>query len=130
MQVTIFTDYGLRCLMYLSKKEELVSVREIAGHYSISYHHLVKVVHQLSQLGHVISVKGKGGGIKIAPQAKGMRIGDLVKQLEPNMDLVECFNKETNTCKITDRCKLKHHFSEAREAFIKTLNRYTVDDAF
>jgi Rrf2 family nitric oxide-sensitive transcriptional repressor len=130
MQVTIFTDYGLRCLMFLSAQEEdkISSVREIADYYSISYNHLVKVVHQLSQLGHIISIKGKGGGLKLAPHARSLRLGDLVKELEPHMDLVECFDKETNSCKITASCELKHYFFEARESFIKSLNKHTLKD--
>ena len=49
MQLTSFTDYGLRCLMYLaSRPENTCSVREIAEYYNISRNHLVKVVHKLA----------------------------------------------------------------------------------
>ena len=91
MQITIFTDYGLRSLMFLAARpERLCNVREISDHYGISYNHLVKVIHRLSQLGYVQSIKGKGGGVKLAKEATTLRLGDLVKALEPNMDIVEC----------------------------------------
>ena len=130
MQLTAFTDYGLRSLMYLGiEPEKLCSVKEISEHYAISRNHLVKVVHRLAQLGYIASSKGKGGGIKLAIDATQLKLGDLVKQLEPNMYLVECFNKETNRCKITRTCQLKHYLYEANDAFIKTLNKYTLADA-
>lgn len=130
MQLTSFTDYGLRSLMYLAARpQNLCSVREISEHYGISRNHLVKVVHRLAQLGHIESSKGKGGGIKLACDPKSLMLGELVKQLEPHMFLVECFDEKTNTCQITVSCQLKHYLYEARVAFLDSLNRYTLADA-
>lgn len=62
MQLTKFTDYSLRCLVYLSaRKDSYVSIRTISDYYNISYEHLTKVVHNLSNLGYVESKKGKNG---------------------------------------------------------------------
>lgn len=131
MQLTIFTDYGLRSLMFLAANPaKLCSVREIADHYGISYNHLVKVVHRLSQQGYVISAKGKGGGIKLAADPTTLRLGDIVRTLEPHMNMVECFAKETNTCRVTDSCLLKHMLFDAKQSFIDTLNRHTLADTY
>jgi len=130
MQLTTFTDYGLRSLMYLAARPGTwCSVREIAEHYGISRNHLVKVVHRLAQLGYVQSTKGKGGGIRLAGDAGTLRIGDLVQALEPNMHMVECFDKERNQCRITSSCTLKHYLSEASTSFIATLNQHSLADA-
>ena len=130
MQLTIFTDYGLRSLMYLaSQPDKLCSVREIAEHYGISRNHLVKVVHRLAQLGYITSSKGRGGGIQLASKAETLRIGDLVQQLEPNMRLVECFDRETNSCRVVSGCLLKHFLSDANKAFLDSLNHHTLADA-
>jgi len=70
MQLTRFTDYGLRCLMYLAARpDDLSSVKEISEYYKISRNHLVKIVHRLSQLGYIETSKGKGGGIRLAEGA-------------------------------------------------------------
>lgn len=130
MQLTIFTDYGLRSLMYVAAHpSRRCSVREIAEHYGISRNHLVKVVHRLSQLGYISSSKGKGGGITLARPAEQLQLGDLVRELEPNMQLVECFNKDTNTCRIISGCRLKHYLMDANTAFIASLNRHSLADA-
>lgn len=129
MQLTIFTDYGLRTLMFLTAHPARTSsVREIADYYGISYNHLVKVTHRLAQLGFITSTKGKGGGLKISPQAEKLRLGDLVQALEPNMDVVECFNRDTNTCRITTSCQLKHYLFDAQQSFIASLNKHTLAD--
>lgn len=129
MQLTQFTDYGLRCLIYLAvHQKKLSTVKEISEYYGVSRNHLVKVVHRLSQARLIESIKGKGGGIRLASKAQELRLGDIVKLLETNMDLVECFNQNTNTCKIAHICQIKHYLYEAGAAFIATLNRYTLAD--
>lgn len=129
MQITRFTDYGLRTLMYVAARaENSASVKEVADHYGISRNHLVKVVHRLSQLGYIETTKGKGGGIRIAKDAEKLRLGDLIQELEPNMNMVECFDAKTNTCRITEACRLKHYLFEATQNFIITMNKYTLAD--
>mgnify|MGYP006428664883 FL=1 len=129
MQLTSFTDYGLRTLMYLSSRcEDTASVKEVAEYYGISRNHLVKVVHTLSQHGYIETTKGKGGGMKIAAGSQNLRLGDLIMQLEPNMNMVECFDAKNNTCRISANCQLKHYLFEATQNFIHTMNKYTLAD--
>lgn len=129
MQLTSFTDYGLRTLMYLARKPETKSsVKEVADYYGISRNHLVKIVHKLAQLGYIQSTKGKGGGITIAPDTLNISLADIVRELEPSMDLVECFDKVNNTCRITNSCQLKHYLFEAKQSFMATLAKYTLAD--
>lgn len=129
MQLTLFTDYALRSLIYLAAHPGTSSsVKEIAAHYGISRNHLVKVVHKMATLGLIESSKGKGGGIRLAQEPASMRLGDIVRSME-SMEIVECFNRDTNTCRISDVCRLKHILYEASDNFIRTLNQYSLQDA-
>lgn len=128
MQLTTFTDYSLRAMMFMAQhNDRLCNVKEIAEFYDISRNHLVKVVHRLSQLGYVVTQKGKGGGIRLAAHAQGLKLGDLVTQLEPHMHLVECFGA-SNKCRITASCKLRHVLYDSQKAFLGSLNAYTLAD--
>lgn len=129
MQLTLFTDYALRSLMFIaSHPDRLTSVREISEHYNISRNHLVKVIHKLAILEYITTTKGKGGGLAMARDPDTLRLGDLIQQLEPNMDLVECFDRKTNTCRIINSCRLKHCLMDANAAFIQSLNKHTLAD--
>lgn len=129
MQLTRFTDYSLRVLMYLAMEpERLCTVREIAEYYNISQNHLVKVVHNLSKLAYIESIKGKGGGIRLIGEPKDIGLRDLILRLEPNLTLVECFDKSTNTCRITSICTLKGILYESLQAMLTTLDKYTLAD--
>lgn len=115
--------------MYLAARPaEVHSVKEIAEHYGISRNHLVKVVHRLSQLAYISTSKGKGGGIRLMPGAETLGLGDIMMQLEADMNIAECFNPETNTCLITEHCRLKHYLFEARQSFVSAMNCHTLAD--
>ncbi|UZE97785.1 RrF2 family transcriptional regulator [Alkalimarinus alittae] len=127
MQITRFTDYSLRTLMYLNTHStRLCTVKEVAEYHNISQNHLVKVVHNLSRLGYIKSTKGKNGGIRLTENTDKTRLGDLIMQFEPTMNTAECFDPESNTCNLTVSCQLKHYLQEAMQNFINTMNQYTL----
>lgn len=129
MQLTTFTDYSLRSLLYLAAfSPETVRIKEIADYYQISQNHLMKVVHRLSQLKYIETTRGRNGGIRINEKVYRLYLGDLITNFEPHMAMVECFNPETNQCKLTNFCQLKHYLTEARQRFIDTMNQYTFAD--
>ena len=128
MRITQYTDYALRELLYLgAAPERLATIAEIAERYAISRSHLMKVVNQLVQDGVVVGLRGKGGGIRLAKPASEISLGALVRDLEPDLALVECFGP-ANQCVITGGCRLKGIFNEALSAFLAVLDRYTLAD--
>lgn len=130
MRLTLFTDYSLRTLMYLSQyQDKMCTAREIAEKYDISLNHMVKVVHKLSQLGFIYSMKGKNGGIKLNLPPEKINLWELIQKLEPDFTIVECFNSDHNTCRIVSACGLKVIFQEAMQSFAKTLSKYSLADA-
>lgn len=129
VQLTRYTDYGLRVLLYLACTREDVTVAEIAQQYGISRNHLVKVVHALSQKGYVQTTRGRAGGLRLAMPPELIGIGQVIRDLESNRALVECFAPETNTCPIAPVCALKGVLVEAEAAFQRELDKYTLADA-
>lgn len=100
MRLTNYSDYALRSLIYLAIKPEpqkLANISDIASSYHISKSHLTKIIHQLGQLGYIDSVRGKNGGIRLACAPKDINLGVLIKQIEPDFDLVECFATQAST---------------------------------
>lgn len=128
MRLSNFTDYSLRVLIYLALKgDKLSTVAEIAESYKISKNHLVKVVHNLSKLGVIESFKGKGGGLRLKIDPKALNIGKLVRDLENDTKLVECFSDE-GECQINGACKLKAALKKAQNSFYLTLEEYYLSD--
>lgn len=129
MRLTLYSDYSLRVLLYLShKQEETVTITELAEFYKISRNHLVKVVHNLGINGFISTSRGKHGGIRLARPAQEISVGEVIRHTEPDFDLLECFNPETDHCVITKNCALKGVLFEARKSFVDVLDRYTLAD--
>ncbi|MEE4293478.1 MAG: Rrf2 family transcriptional regulator [Xanthomonadales bacterium] len=128
MKLTRFTDYSLRVLMYLGlKDEERVTIREISDAYGISRNHLMKVVSLLTRMGYLDARRGPGGGIALAKPANEIIIADVVRDMEDDLNMVECFCAG-GTCVIKPVCELKSALCKALAAYIDTLEHYTLSD--
>lgn len=129
MRLTTFTDYCLRALIFVAlKEEEITTIDEIAAHHQINRNHLVKVVFRLGQLGYLRTLRGKGGGIRLAVDPAKLNLGKLVSQTEQDFVLVECFAPRDCLCVVEPACVLKGALRAALEAFFAILDGYTLAD--
>ena len=128
MHLTQHTDYALRMLIYLgANTERLVTIAEVSERFDVSRSHLMKVANQLVRDGFVEGLRGKGGGLRLARAAADINIGDVVRCMERGMQLVECFGSESQ-CLLTPNCRLKGVLGKALEAFLATLDGYSLAD--
>jgi Rrf2 family nitric oxide-sensitive transcriptional repressor len=127
MKLTRFTDYSLRVLIYLGLKNDgRVTIKEISEAYNISRNHLMKVVSLLTRMGYVDARRGPGGGIALARSAQDIVIADVVRDMEDDLNLVECLAE--GSCIIKPVCELKSALNQALSAYLQTLERYTLQD--
>lgn len=128
MRLTRFTDYALRSLIFLGLRGEAGGrIREIAEHYDISEHHLTKVVQELARAGFVQTLRGRSGGLRLARPPEEIVVGAVVRALEEDLSLVECFSAGSR-CVIRRSCGLKGALGEALAAFLAVLDGYTLTD--
>lgn len=128
MQLTDFSDYTLRMLMYGAlRQDRLFTIAEIATLFGISRSHLTKVANNLTRAGYLTAVRGRSGGLKLAMDPGRIRLGDVLRASEPDFALVECFGSD-NRCIISPHCRLRGILGEALGAFTATLDRYTLTD--
>ncbi len=129
MQLTSFSDYALRVLIYAAVHPEARCLTaDVATAFGISRHHVVKVVNGLQHLGYLDTTRGREGGFALAREPQRISVGEVVRQTEGTMALVECFDRDTNTCPLARACGLKGVLSEAFDAFLAVLDRYSLAD--
>lgn len=128
MQLTMHTDYALRLMIYLAVRDgSSVPVQTVADAYGISANHLAKVAQTLTRFGYVRSIRGRSGGITLGKRPKAVNIGTLVREVESTLAVVECFEPDSS-CPIQPACTLKRILQTALDAFLATLDRYTLED--
>lgn len=126
MQLTRFSDFALRVLMYAHAADNrLVTIDEMAASYRVSRAHLMKVVNALTRAGYLTAVRGRTGGLKLARPATEIRLGDVVRATEPDLALVECFSTGSQ-CVISGCCRLPAVLRRALAAFLSELDRHTL----
>jgi len=129
MRLTLYSDYALRLLMRLAASpRRLVTIEEVARGFGISRNHLMKVAHQLGTAGFIETVRGRGGGLRLNRSASDITVGEVVRTTEEDFRLVECFDPERNRCVIAPVCRLRHALTEALDAYLAVLDRYSVAD--
>lgn len=129
MNLTLFSDYSLRILMYAALNSgKQFSVDDVANAYKLSRHHVAKAVNFLAQEGYLQAKRGRGGGITLGKDPTEIRIGQLLRRSEAGSPFIECFDSATNTCPIIKGCTLKAALFEAWNNFFDTLDKYTLAD--
>lgn len=129
MRLNLQTDFGLRLLTYLAVNEgRMVTVGAVAARFAVSKNHLTKVAQQLVRAGLVESLRGRGGGLRLAHRADSVNLGQVVRLLEADFALVECLPGGQGRCLITPACRLKGVLAEAMAAFMVVLDGYSLQD--
>lgn len=127
MQLTRHTDYAIRTLMYLAEHSgpERVQIQSVCEYFSISQNHLSKVVNSLAKHGFIDSQRGRGGGICLGKSPTEIKLGDIIRLMEASLNPIDC-NKPP--CVLRNGCQFKGIINEAMQAFLATLDNYTLAD--
>lgn len=129
MQLSKFTDYTFRALIYLAKhKDKLCTVEELATHLDVSEHHMKKVIHQLAKTDYVISIKGRSGGLRLGVEPCEINLGQVLRMTEETGNIVECFSKGEVCRHLEGGCRLKGIVQKALNKFIQEFDQYTLED--
>lgn len=126
MQLTRHTDFSFRVLIYAAlHPDRLVTIGEMAEVYGISRNHLVKVVHEMGRHGFIETHRGKGGGLRLARPPGAIGLGEVVRAMEEKLEIIDC---GATGCPILPACNLRDVLYEARDAFLRALGNYTLED--
>lgn len=129
MRLTSYTNYALRTLQMAALREPaLTRVDDVVRVHNMARPHIAKIVHELGRAGFLQTVRGRGGGFRLARPARQIVVGDVVRLTEGPLEVVECFNPDTNTCPLIGVCKLSRAVHAATRAFIAVLDDLTIAD--
>jgi Rrf2 family nitric oxide-sensitive transcriptional repressor len=129
MRLTTHTDYALRVLMHAAlSSDDLDKIDFVAEDFGISRNHLAKVVHNLSTLGYLQTVRGRNGGFRLARDADEISVGQVIREFESDFNVVECFDSTTSQCCFQSNCVLARELANALEVFLSHLDGVRLSD--
>lgn len=129
VKLTSYTNYALRALQLAAiNTPNLVRIEDVVQIHGLAKPHVRKIVHELGKAQLLYTQRGRSGGFQLARAASTIVVGDVVRLTEGQMDVVECFNPETNTCPLIGVCKLSRAIQQATAAFMEVLDDLTIAD--
>lgn len=129
MQLSKFTDYTFRALVYLARHtDKLCTVEELATYLDVSEHHMKKVIHQLAKTDYVLSIKGRSGGLKLGVSPCEVNLGKVLRMTEETGNMAECFSRGEICKHVQGGCKLKGIIQRSLNKFIEEFDQYTLED--
>ena len=127
MHLTLFTDYALRSLLYLTwHADRPCTIEQIATYFRISPDHVTKVMQHLARHGYIHSRRGRNGGAVLARAPETIRLGDILRDFE-SIALLECLKVE-NVCVIEKACRLKRVLAEGQRRMMDYFDEQTLRD--
>jgi Rrf2 family nitric oxide-sensitive transcriptional repressor len=128
MRLTMRTNLAMRVLMYCAVNTgRTVRKQDIACACNASENHLAQVIHRLGVAGYLHTVRGRGGGLRLARPAASITVGAVFRDFEGSVPVTECF-AGGNTCPLVGACRLRCKIGEALEAFYAALDHVTLAD--
>lgn len=116
-------DYGLIFLSSLARSRSLISVSTVASKNKISPKFLSQIAQELKKAGMIRAKEGVTGGYTLAKSAKQIKILDVLKTLDGELVVGECF-EDDHEC----HCGGRDMWMEMKEQMEETIGRKTVAD--
>lgn len=129
MRLSQHSDYAFRMLIRVALRAPALStVEEVAQDLRLPATHLHKVAQTLARHGYLHTVRGRGGGLGLARPPEMVRLGQVAAVTEPDFQIAPCMSASGDDCPIYDACILRTALSNAGEAFLAELDKWTLAD--
>lgn len=96
MKLSSKTHYGLMACHILGKNypNKSVSASELESYISVSGKYIEQIMRMLSKRGIVNASRGAQGGYYLAKSPDLITIGDIVRALEDDIEIIKCVKKD------------------------------------
>lgn len=129
MKLSKNSEYALRIMLYFAKKgnDAIIQNKEISVNEEISKFIVDQITSRLRRAGLIKSIRGCEGGYKLAKPKNSITIGNIVKAIEGNINILNCC-KDSSMCKKSSFCKPHSIWKEINYKIQKLLEKYKLGD--
>ena len=125
-------DYGLRALIDLAEHHgsgAIIQAKDIAERQAIPKDYLALIMIDLRKAGLVESIRGPGGGYRLAHAPEEVTMGQALRSLDGPVTLLDCTTDlGFSQCSISLRCRMRNVWIEANRAVMAILDSTTIAD--
>ena len=124
-------QYAIRAMLELARHhgQGPIKISAIAEAQAIPRRFLEVILNQLKSSGFINSKRGYFGGYKLMTPADEIRVGDIIRHVQGEKDLIECVACVTKqACPFENRCSLYHMWNNVRDAIFNVYDATTLQD--
>jgi Rrf2 family protein len=115
MQITRETDYAIRCVHFLSSREDgTLIVDKIAEQMCIPKTFLAKILQKLVKAGIVKSFRGAKGGCQLTRKPADITLLDVVEAIQGPVAMNACA-LDSSVCGLSSKCAVHPVWVEVRK---------------
>ncbi|MBI4912049.1 MAG: Rrf2 family transcriptional regulator [Acidobacteria bacterium] len=120
------TDYAARLLLHLAclEPEAQVTIAEVAAQRGLPAAFVRRLVGKLTRAGLLASVRGMGGGIRLARPASQITLLDLVQAMEGGVAINHCVDN-LQSCPLALHCPVQSAWSDVTRSLESSLKEVT-----
>lgn len=110
-------EYGLIAIRHIAAKPagEIVTAKEIADRYGVSYELLAKVLQKLTRSGLIASTQGMRGGYSLAKSPHDISVSMIINAIEgAAMGITQCITEGPESCEVFSVCTIKSPLSKVQ----------------
>jgi len=117
---------GIHSLIVISKSENPINAIKLSEKIGYSKHHIGKVMQRLVKDGFLKSYRGPTGGFEMKKKPQDIRIYDIYRSLEGEVDMGECPH-DVHICQV-DKCIRNELIVKLSQEFVTYLQSRTLQD--
>ncbi len=127
-RITRLTDYGVLLMTQLAKNENDVhNAADLAGQAHVPLPTVSKILQILLHDHLLESVRGAGGGYRLARKAAAISVRDIIVALEGPIALTEC-SLETGDCEQESHCAIRDNWHVINQVVRHALADISLED--
>ncbi len=129
MKMSTRGRYGLRAMIELAKlgNGKPIMMETIAESQGLSRKYLHAILNRLRLAGFVSSVRGAGGGFRLARPPEEIRLDEMIEALEGTLSVIECA-EDPASCRWSRTCRARKVWMGVGEAMRGYLAAMTLSD--
>lgn len=131
MKMSTKGRYGLRALIDLAQYSETepVPITSIAYRQGISERYLEQLMSKLKKAGIIKSIRGANGGYVLAKPTDEISVGEVLRALEGNLEIVECSGIQSEDgCQSACNCVSKNVWKKINDSVNQAVDVIMLDE--
>jgi FeS assembly SUF system regulator len=115
MRLTSLADYAVVMMAAAARRSEAegsdarLSANLLAGETGVPLPTAQKLMGKLASAGLLTSARGTGGGFRLAREAGGISLADIIEAVEGPIAMTTCVDETRSDCALDGHCLVKPH---------------------